>query len=149
MEEILARVWHNLIERTDGTMSFRVYFQPLMAAILAIRAGIRNAREGRRGYLWALINPKSFSRRELVQHGWGDIGKVFVVAAILDSIYQLIEHKGVFLGELLVSATVLAIIPYILIRGPANRIASHFIQVPQPDDDETIADGQPPVDKDD
>ena len=88
MEEILIRMWHNLVERTDGTMSFRVYFQPLMASIFAIRAGIKNAREGRRGYLWALIHPTSYSRRQLIQHGWADIGKVFVVAAILDLIYQ-------------------------------------------------------------
>jgi hypothetical protein len=51
------------------------------------------------------------------------VGKVFVVAVVLDAVYQLIVQRGVFLLELLVVATVLAIVPYVFIRGPVSRLA--------------------------
>ena len=51
------------------------------------------------------------------------MGKVFVLATILDVVYQLIVHRGVYILELLITAVTLAIIPYVLVRGPVNRIA--------------------------
>jgi len=48
---------------------------------------------------------------------------VFILAMVLDSIYQLIVHRGVYVLELLITAAILAIVPYVLIRGPVNRIA--------------------------
>jgi hypothetical protein len=45
-----------------------------------------------------------------------------MLAMILDAIYQLIVHRGVYVLEMLIIATVLAIVPYILVRGPINRI---------------------------
>jgi hypothetical protein len=62
-------------------------------------------------------------RRELLRQGWKDVGKVFLLAAILDVIYQLIVHRGVYLLELLLTAVTLAIVPYVLLRGPVSRIA--------------------------
>jgi hypothetical protein len=59
----------------------------------------------------------------LLHEGWQHVGKVFILAIVLDSIYQLIVHRGVYVLELLITATVLAVIPYVLIRGPINRIA--------------------------
>ena len=38
-------------------------------------------------------------------------------------IYQLIVHHGVYLLELLLTAVTLAIVPYVLLRGPVSRIA--------------------------
>jgi hypothetical protein len=59
------------------------------------------------------------------------VGKVFILAVVLDSIYQLIVHRGVYVLELLITATVLAIIPYVLVRGPVNRIARRRLAVEQ------------------
>ena len=122
MEEILRRFWGNLIGRATGPINFRLVIQPTVAGILAIRAGIRDAREGRPAFLWAAITNPAY-RPELLRQGWRDVGKVFLIAAVLDAIYQLIVQHGVFLFELLVVATLLAIIPYAVIRGPVNRIA--------------------------
>jgi hypothetical protein len=55
--------------------------------------------------------------------GWKDVCKVFIVATILDSVYQLRVHHGVYLLELVLTATVLAIVPYLLVRGPVSRVA--------------------------
>lgn len=102
-------------------MHVRLILQPLMATLLAVRAGLADGREGRPAFLWAAItNP--VNRRELMREAWKDIGKVFILACVLDSIYQLISHRGVYLGEMVVVAFVLAIVPYCLIRGPVGRV---------------------------
>jgi hypothetical protein len=122
MDEILKRVWENLIGRSAGPLNFRLLIQPTVATLIAIRAGLRDAREGRAAFLWAALSDPG-CRRELLRQGWKDVGKVFILAMVLDSIYQLIVHHGVYVLELLIIATVLAIVPYALVRGPVNRIA--------------------------
>ena len=122
MDEILARLWHNITARLTGPMNLRVIIQPTVAAIFAIRAALRDARQGRPPFLSALLrNPAH--RRELLREAWKDIGKDLVIALILDVIYQLIVHRAVYLLELLLTAVTLAIVPYVLLRGPISRIA--------------------------
>src|SRR4029077_5750191 len=102
-------------------MNLRLIIQPTVATILAIRAGLRDARKNRGPFLWAVLwNPAH--RRELLQQGWKDIGKVFLLASILDVVYQLIVHRGVYLLELLITGVTLAVFPYFLVRGPISRI---------------------------
>ncbi|MFZ0885025.1 MAG: hypothetical protein WAN14_16610, partial [Candidatus Acidiferrales bacterium] len=45
---------------------------------------------------------------------------------ILDFVYQMEVHSTVYAGELLVVAFVLAIVPYLIVRGPVNRIVRLF-----------------------
>ena len=136
MEEILARFWHNIMARLTGPMNLRLIVQPTVATILAIRAGLADARQGRPAFLWAVLWSRDH-RRELLRQGWKDAGKIFLIAAILDVIYQLIVHRGVYMLELLLTAVTLAIVPYVLVRGPIGRIAKIF--APRP------AIGQPPI----
>jgi hypothetical protein len=122
MNEIFSRVWENLGGRLTGPMNLRLIIQPTVAMILAIRAGLRDAHQNRPAFLWAVLwNPAH--RRELLRQGWKDVGKVFVLAAILDVVYQLIVHRAVYSLELLITAVTLAIVPYVLVRGPISRIA--------------------------
>jgi hypothetical protein len=122
MNEILARLWQNLYGRVAGPMNLRLIIQPAVATILAIRAGLRDARHNRPPFFWAVLwNPAH--RRELLRQGWKDVGKVFVLATILDLVYQLIVHRRVYILELLITAVTLAIVPYVLFRGPISRIA--------------------------
>jgi hypothetical protein len=122
MDEILNRVWENLLGRSAGPMSFRMIMQPTVATIIAIRAGLNDAREGRPAFLWAALSNPAY-RPELLRQGWKDVGKVFIFAMVLDAIYQLIVHRGVYILEMLLTAIALAIVPYILVRGPVNRLA--------------------------
>jgi hypothetical protein len=48
---------------------------------------------------------------------------VVILYVTLDATYQLIVHRGVYLGELMIVAIVLAIVPYFLVRGPLNRVS--------------------------
>ena len=45
---------------------------------------------------------------------------------VLDAIYQLIAHRGVYVLELLIVAPTLAFIPYVLLRGPVTRLVAMF-----------------------
>ena len=122
VEEALRRGWENLISRSDGPMNFRLIIQPAVATLFAIRAGLRDARNGQPPFLWAVFsNPDQ--RHELLRQGWKDVGTVFIVALILDSIYQVIVHSGIYTLELLITATILAIVPYAMIRGLVTRLA--------------------------
>ena len=49
-------------------------------------------------------------------------------AIIMDAIYQWIVQKWIYPGELIIVAIVLALVPYLLIRGPVNRIARRFMR---------------------
>jgi hypothetical protein len=122
MEELLTRVWENLIGRVHGPLTFRLLLQPAIAIFFATRAGLRDAREDRSPYFWALIYDPTH-RREMLHQGWRDVGKIFVIAVILDIIYQLLVVRWIYPGETLIVAVILALIPYLLIRGLVTRIA--------------------------
>jgi hypothetical protein len=122
LEEALRRGWENLFGRLDGPMSFRLIIQPAVAIFLAIRVGLRDARTGRPPFLWTVFSSAN-DRRELLRQGWKDVGTVFIVALILDSIYQVIVHSGIYTLELLLAASILALLPYALVRGLVTRVA--------------------------
>jgi hypothetical protein len=122
MQEHLARIWENLAGRITGPMKFRLLLQPTMALFFAIRSGLKDAREGKPAYFWALLsNPGE--RRAMLHDGWKSVGKVFVAALAIDAIYQVIALRWVYPGEALLVATILGIMPYLLVRGPVSRIA--------------------------
>lgn len=116
-----TRMFENIVARTSGPMHIRLLLQPTMALIFGIRDGIRDAREGNPPYFWAIFAQPG-RRRDLIRSGWKSIGKVFVLAVILDAIYQLIALHWFYPGEALLTAFTLACIPYLLIRGPVNRM---------------------------
>jgi len=121
MEDILTRIFENLSDRVSGPVKFRLVLQPLMAVIFAVRDGRKDAREGRPPYFWALFtNPAS--RRDMLKHGWKSVGKIFVIAVIIDVVYQYMELSWFYPGEALFVAAILAFVPYLLIRGPVNRL---------------------------
>jgi hypothetical protein len=122
MEELLMRVWDMLIGREHGPLAFRVIIQPTVAALIAIRAGLRDARQGRPAYGWGVAtNPAE--RSELIRQGWHDVGRLFAVAVIIDLIYELIVFRWIYPGQALIVAATLSLPPYFLIRGSANRLA--------------------------
>ncbi len=109
MDETFIRIWENLVDRVTGPMSFRLVLQPLVAAILAIRAGIEDARSGRPAYFWALLTTHGADRRRLLREGWTGIAKVFGVAILLDGVYQIVTQHWIFPGEAVLVAFVLAV----------------------------------------
>jgi hypothetical protein len=122
MDHLTTSFTQHLIARVTGPMKFRLVLQPAMALFLAIRDGLKDAREGRAAYFWALFSDRD-GRWAMLKDGWKAVGKVFILAMVLDAIYQIIERRWVYPGQAVLVAIILAIIPYLLLRGPVNRIA--------------------------
>jgi hypothetical protein len=121
VEEWLMSHWDELIGRQNGPLYFRLILQPIVASVLAIRAGRNDARKGRAALFLAILRePKK--RRLLLWNAWRDIGKLFLVGVGLDVTYQLIALHGIRPVQSLIVATVLAVFPYLVVRGLTNRI---------------------------
>lgn len=121
MDHFFSSYLEHFVDRFDGPLHFRFIMQPLMAIFLAIRDGARDARAGRSAYLWTLLTDPA-QRRYLLADGWKGISRIFVLACALDVVYQLIEWRRLKPVEMLLTAVILAVVPYALSRGPINRL---------------------------
>jgi hypothetical protein len=120
------RIWHDLLERPDAPMRFRFILQPLMAAIVAIRHGLNDARTGRPPYFWTMLgNPRGGAQRRL-NEGLNATARIILLGLVMDAIYQVIVLKRFYPDEAVIVALLFAFIPYVIIRGPAARIARRW-----------------------
>ena len=71
--------------------------------------GLKDAREACPALMWAGITNHAY-RTDLLRQGSQDEGRVFIVAVALDAINQFIVQHGMYVLELLVVATLLAIV---------------------------------------
>jgi hypothetical protein len=127
MIDPLARIAANLVARITGPLTFRLVLQPAIAITAGVRAGVADARNGRPAYLWAIFSSPAH-RRELLRDGWKDVTKVFAAAFVVDLVYQWIATRWIYPGEALLVAFLLACVPYVLVRGLANRITRARMQ---------------------
>ena len=105
--EILSRFFGSFLPRLDGPLHFRFILQPTMAIILAIIDGIKDAKLGRVPYFWDMVrNPER--RKELFILGLKRLGKVLILAVILDVIYQIKVYHWFYPGETIAVAILLA-----------------------------------------
>ena len=125
MEDTIARVVHNLIGRLDGPLHFRIILQPIMAIVFAARDGIRDEQNGEPAYFWSLFTEPHL-RSARLRNGWKSIARIFLLAVVLDSLYQLIVLHWFYPFETLIVAIILALLPYALLRGPVNRFMRTF-----------------------
>lgn len=123
IDPVFTHLWDQLLSRPAGPFKFRFVLQPAVAVFLAVRKGLKDSREDKPPFLSAFFSHPA-QRMELMRDGWRSIGRLFVFAVVLDCIYQIVELHWIYPFEALVVATVLAIIPYVLVRGPVRRIAS-------------------------
>jgi hypothetical protein len=122
MDDFFIRFFGDLDGRITGPMRFRLLIEPSMAAFFAFKHGLRDARAGRNPYFWSLMTDP-LHRVENLHDGWGGIAKVYISALVIDAIYQLWVLGGVYAGEMLLVAFLLAIFPYLLLRSLVNRVA--------------------------
>jgi hypothetical protein len=126
MEDLLARFWDDLIGRIGGPLTFRLILQPAMSILMAIRDGVKDAREGRPAYFWTIFTEPQ-ERRALLREGWKAVARIVGLGAVMDAAYQIMVFRTIRPVELVVVVLLLAFVPYLLWRGPINRIASHWI----------------------
>ena len=112
---MLSRGVEHLVGRFSGSLNFRLFIMPAVVTVLAIRAGLRDAREGKTPYL-----------RQIFHSGVKDVGRIFIVAVVLDTAYQLFVLRAFYPGQVIIVAVACALVPYVLIRGPVTQIARLF-----------------------
>ena len=127
MEDFFQQFVNAIAMRLTGTLHFRFILQPVMALVFAIIDGIKDAKAGKPLYLWGLVTDPA-TRKEQMKSGWKSIGKVAILAVILDLIFQFVDRDSVNILGSLVAAIILAIVPYFLLRGPVNYIAGLFMR---------------------
>jgi hypothetical protein len=127
--DYLSGIWQEIVARPDGPMAFRVYLQPVMSTVYAIISGLKDAREHKPPYFWAIFTDPAHSAA-LLRDGWKSVRNVFFLAIGMDLVYQIIVLKGLRPAEGLIVAVVLAIVPYVVVRGPVNRLARLFDKNP-------------------
>ena len=122
MDDMWVWFTSDMMARVGGPMKFRLVLQPAMAAFFAIRSGLADARAGRPPYFWALVSGRA-PREALVENGWKSVGRVFILAVVLDVVYQLYVLRFVYPIQAIAVAIILAIVPYVILRGLVTRLA--------------------------
>jgi len=123
--DFLHRFWADMIGRSEGPMTFRLYLQPIMAIVMATIDGLKDARTGRQPYFWQLLHGASRAERiKTFREGFTAVTRILLLGVAMDVIYQF-KVFGAFRYplETLVISILLAFIPYLLLRGPIARIA--------------------------
>lgn len=119
--DVHHRLWQDIFDRPGGPMSFRFILQPVMAAIAAFHDGARDARQEREPYLTRLISG-SGERGDLLNETVISTGRIVLLGLVMDGIYQFTVLKTFYPGEMVVISLALAVVPYLLLRGPFSRL---------------------------
>ncbi len=110
----------DLPKRLKGPGRLRFVFQPLVAIFLGIRAGVADARAGRRPYILGLFIDHN-QRLTMLKEAFEHVATLAAVAILLDCASQFLILHEVFPGPALIIGPVLIALPYSLSRALANR----------------------------
>jgi len=122
---VFQRIWHDLVERPTGPMSFRFILQPLMAAVTAIIDGLRDARIVRSPFVRALLFEPQHRIPRLIE-AFNAIARIILLGLVMDVIYQLIAFHRFYPAEAVIIALLLAVVPYLVLRGLITRGARRW-----------------------
>ncbi len=125
MEQEFWRFTQNLYDRLGGPLHARFFIQPVMAALLGIWGGWKDAKTGKPPFLQMLLQGRGH-RRALLMEAWHGAGRVLLLVLVVDVIYQIVELGFFYPGEALAVGLVVAALPYLLARGLANRIVTFW-----------------------
>ena len=120
-------IWRDLTGRgmLGGKFQLRLILQPLVALLLGIRFGIRDAKAGKEDpFFMSLVRSKG-DRWPLLRQGLRDAVVPLCVAFVLDSILQrmILGHVRP-LGAVIVGA-LLVFLPFMIGRGLSHRAWMH------------------------
>ena len=128
MDDVVSRFVNDLVGRLTGPLTLRLFLQPTVAIILSIRDGVKDAQTGRPPHFWRMVTGPKEARRRRAKETWQAVLKVFVMAVVLDCVYQVIVFKWIYPVEAMVTAVILAIVPYMALRGVVDRIARPWVR---------------------
>jgi hypothetical protein len=99
-----------------------------MAIIAALRDGVSDARLGRTPYLVAIVRGEE--RGALLWEGIISTARILILGVVMDTVYQWLVLKTFYPGQAAVIAVLLAFVPYLLLRGPIERVALRWVARP-------------------
>jgi hypothetical protein len=125
--DIAQRFWADLMSRPNGPFGFRFLLQPAMATAAALFDGLLDARAGRVPYLWSLLHEPA-TRLARLREGIASVGRLLLLGATMEVVYQGWQFGTFYPVEALLVVFTLCFLPYLLLRGPATRIARRWLR---------------------
>lgn len=126
IQDVLTRIGTDLLARPSGPFALRFVVQPLVATLVAMRDGITDARTGRSPYFWTVLCDAA-QRRARLGEGLKATGRIIALGIVMDVVYQLKALGALYPIEACATALLLSFVPYLLLRGPADRIARRWM----------------------
>lgn len=127
LHDLHVQFWQEIFARPSGPLAFRFILQPVIASILAIRDGWKDARTQRQPYLWTVLRDPA-RRMPRLREGVAAVSRVLLLGAGMDLVYQVIQLHAFRPLETVFIALGLAFVPYLIVRGPAARIGRHILR---------------------
>jgi hypothetical protein len=121
VEDHFKQTLEHLLGRISGPMGFRIIIQPLVSFVIGLRAGVNDAHCGLPPFGWSVLSGRTH-RRALLKQAWRDIARVFIASIVIDLAYQIFVLRWIYPLQAVFVATVLALLPYMLVRGPISRV---------------------------
>lgn len=124
MDQLLsdvARFGADIHERTRGFLSFRFALQPLMAVVLAVHDGMRDARAASAPFVQRLAGPPD-ARRAALRDGLHSTLRLVCLGVLMDLLYQYKVIGSFRPTETMAVVLWLCLLPYALSRGPVERV---------------------------
>jgi hypothetical protein len=122
MDDMWTRFASDMVARVSEADAIQTRASTGHGGIFAIRSGLADAKGGRPPFFWSLVSG-SAPREALLESGWKSVGRVFILAVVLDVVYQLYVLRFVYPIQAFVVAFILAIVPYVILRGLVTRLA--------------------------
>jgi hypothetical protein len=122
----LERFWQNLVDRPGGPLLFRFFLQPTMATIAAVVDGLKDARLGHPPF-WVTVLRDPAGRARRVDEAMVATSRIMLLGLVMDSIYQHLQFDAFKPAEAVAITLVLALLPYLLLRGLVARVARRWV----------------------
>jgi len=110
----------DMVARLSGPGRLRFIMQPIVAILLGMRDGAKDARAGACPFLWGVIFRRDL-RSQLVKSGLASVRNLVAVAILLDLISQYLIFRVIHPGAAILLGPVLIALPYSLARALSNR----------------------------
>lgn len=106
--------------QADAPFSLRFIVQPVLAILLGLRDGRRDAVAGRPPYALSIFTGQ-LDRRAALKEALRAVAVPLVIAIVLDAVVQVLVRERILVSRAVVVGILLVGVPYILSRGLTNR----------------------------
>lgn len=107
-----------------GRFQLRVIVQGLVAMLLGIRFGLRDAKQGKSPFVASIAEAKG-SRWSILKQGLRDAIVPLCVAFVIDGILQRLILGRVRSLAAIAVGSLLVFLPFVILRGISNRLWRH------------------------